>query len=239
MSASDTALSADLKHLEVISASVFNTPMSRTPIPTITLSSETVSLLDEVANRLKDPALKKGKGLKRKRLESQATSTDTRGIIQLQSNLSKTLYRKKLNLATNIHSIRNSLKTGTCPVQCNFRSTPPVSADEDFKKMWIELTAKCKRGLTLLWVEELNRKYSSVKLEIQSTLAEIESHLDQKQFKEIKDSLNSKFHTAAPVSLEKKLRTSYQQRPPQMIRANLSKAPEPGQTTQDVAQWTH
>ena len=107
------------------------------------------------------------------------------------------------------------MKTGTFPVQCNFRSTPPVSADESFKKKWIELTAIYKRELTLLWVDEMNRKYASVKLEIQSTLAEIESHLDPKQLNEIQDSLNIKFKTAAPVSLEKKLRTSYQQRPPQ------------------------
>ena len=128
------------------------------------MSSETVSLLDDVANRLK--VSKQGKGLKRKRLQSPAASPENRRDYAAATKLlylkAKTLYRRKLNLATNIHSIKNSLKAGTFPVQCNFRSTPPVSTDEDFKKKWIELTAKCKRELTLLWVEEMNRKYSNV-----------------------------------------------------------------------------
>ena len=55
MSVSDTALSADINNLQMKSASAFNTPMSGTPIPTTTLSSETVELLNEAANRLKDP----------------------------------------------------------------------------------------------------------------------------------------------------------------------------------------
>ena len=87
MSASDTALSADFHNLEVKNASTFNTPMSGAPIPTTTLSSETVSLLDEVANRLKDPVSKKGKGLNRKRLESPHPQT-LGGIIQLLLSLS-------------------------------------------------------------------------------------------------------------------------------------------------------
>ena len=61
MSVSDTALSAEFTNLEVKSASTFNTSLSGTPIPTTTKSSETVSLLDDVANRLKDPVSKQGK----------------------------------------------------------------------------------------------------------------------------------------------------------------------------------
>ena len=120
MNASGTALFADLKHLEVKSASTFNTPMSGTPIPTTTLSSETVSLLDEVANRLKDPTPKNGKGLKGKDLNHQPHPQILGGDYPAATKplylKSKTLYRKKLNLATNFHSIRNSLKTGTFPV---------------------------------------------------------------------------------------------------------------------------
>ena len=78
MSVSDTALSAELNNLQVKSASAFNTPMSGTPIPTTTMSSETVELLHEAANRLKDPVSKKGKGVKRKRILSPAVSPNRR-----------------------------------------------------------------------------------------------------------------------------------------------------------------
>ena len=57
MSVSDTALSADIRNLEVQdnSASAFNTPTSGTPIPTTGVSSETTALLDKVVKILKDP----------------------------------------------------------------------------------------------------------------------------------------------------------------------------------------
>ena len=126
----------------------------------------------------------------------------------------KTLFRWKLTLATNIHSIKNSLMSGSFPVQCNFRSSPPISSDEDFKKKWMEIISKIKRELTLLWVDELNRKYSNTKVEIQSTLADMETYLDQDQFKEISDSLTDKFKSAAPSSLQKKLKTGPQKQVP-------------------------
>ena len=57
MSVSDTALSADIRNLEVQdnSASAFNTPTSGTPIPTTSVSSQTTALLDKVVKILKDP----------------------------------------------------------------------------------------------------------------------------------------------------------------------------------------
>ena len=51
MSASETALSANMNNLEVISTSAFNTPISGIPIPTTTLSSETLALLTEAATK--------------------------------------------------------------------------------------------------------------------------------------------------------------------------------------------
>ena len=123
----------------------------------------------------------------------------------------KNVYRKKLNLATNLHSVKNSLKSGNFPPQCNFRSSPPESSDASFKQKWVDLTSKCKRDLTLLWTEEMNRKYSGVKGEIQGTLAELETLLDQAQFKEIKDSLTAKFQSAAPSTLQKKMKPNLQQ----------------------------
>ena len=212
MSVSYTALSAELINF------AFNTPMSGTPIPTTTMSSETVELLNEAANRLADPLSKKGKGVKRKRILSKAVSPNRGNYPAATKPLylkAKTLYRMKLNLATNIHSIKNCLKSGTFPVQCYFRSNPPISSDEDFKKKWMEIVSKSKRELTLLWVDELNRKYSNTKVEIQGTLADMETHLDQEQFKEISDSLTKKFKSAAPTSLQKKFKTGFQKQAPQ------------------------
>ena len=191
--------------------------MSGTPIPTTTLSSETVELLNEAANRLKDPATSKGKGVKRKRILSPAASPDNRGNYPAASKplylKAKTLFRRKLTLATNINSIKNSLMSRSFPVQSNFRSSPPISSDEDFKKKWMEIVSKSKRELTLLWVDELNRKYSNTKAEIQSTLADMETHLDQDQFQEISDALTDKFKSAAPSSLQK-LKTGPQKQAP-------------------------
>ena len=163
--------------------------MIGTPIPTTRLSSEITALLEKVATKLKEPVSKKGEGIKCKRLQSPVTSPfigeNYPAVTKPLYLKAKTLCRRKLNLATNIHSIQNSLKTGSFPIQCNFRSTPPVSTDESFKEKWIGCTAKCKRELTLLWVEEMNSKYSNVNLDIQSTLAEIEKHFNNEQFKEI------------------------------------------------------
>ena len=87
MSASETALSADMNNLEVKSTSAFNTPISGTPIPTTTLSSETLTLLTEAATRLKDPVSKPNKGVKRKRTQSPSSLQTTEWTIQLPLNL--------------------------------------------------------------------------------------------------------------------------------------------------------
>ena len=86
MSVSDTALSTELNNLQVESTSAFNTPMNGTPIPTTTMSSETVELLNEAANRLKDQVFKKGKGVKRKRILSPAVSPANRGDFPAATN---------------------------------------------------------------------------------------------------------------------------------------------------------
>ena len=99
MSASDTALSANIQNLEVQDSSAFNTPTSGTPIPTTSVSSETTSLLQDVANKLKDPVSIRGKGMKRKRVMSPATSPDSRGQYPPAAKplylRAKNLYRKK------------------------------------------------------------------------------------------------------------------------------------------------
>ena len=70
--------------------------MSGTPIPTTTMCSETVELLYEAANRLKDPVSKNGKGVKRKRILSPAVSSDNRGDYPAATKL---LYLKAKGLS--------------------------------------------------------------------------------------------------------------------------------------------
>ena len=247
MSASDTAWSAEIQNLDVQDTSAFNTHTSGTPIPTTSVSSETTALLENVVKKLKEPVSKKGKGLKRKSVQSPATLADSRENYPPATKplyfKAKNLYRRKLNLATNLHSIKNFSKNGTFPPQCNFRSSPPEISEETFKQKWIELASKCKRELALLWADEMNRKYSSIKLEIQGTLAEIETHLDKSQFKEIKDSLTSKFQAAAPTSLQKKMKPNLQQQKktsrPDPKKNWQGRRPQYRiQTAQHAAEWT-
>ena len=181
-----------------------------------------LQVLENVVIKLKEPVCKERvKGLKGKRVDSPATSPDTRGNYPPETKplylKAKNLYRRKLNLAVNLHSIKSCLENGNFHSQYNFRGTPlpPESTEEAFKQKWTDITSKCKRELTLIWADEINRKYSNVKLEIQSTLTEMETHLNQ--FKKIKDSLSSMFQVAAPSTLQQKMKTGLPQ------KANFSK----------------
>ena len=86
MSVSDTALSAELNHLQVKSASAFNTPMSGTPIPTTTMSSETVQLLNEAANRLTTQCPIKARESRERESSLQRSHQTIEGTIQQQPN---------------------------------------------------------------------------------------------------------------------------------------------------------
>ena len=161
------------------------------------MSSETLAILQEASNKLKEADKGPSKGIKRKRTSSpsterQSTSRDRYPPESKPLYLkSKNLHRKKLSVATNIHSIKAHLKEGKFPVSCNFKCTPPVSVNESFKTKWAEIVNKCKRDLTLHLVEELNSKYTVIKADIQTTYAELENITSKTQFKELKDSLKN------------------------------------------------
>ena len=211
MNVSEIALIAGISHLEVDNDTAFNTPTTGTPIPASKMSSETLAILQEASNKLKEADKGPTKGTKRKRTgspstERQSTSRDRYPPESKPLYLkSKNLHRKKLSVATNIHSIKAHLKEGKFPASCNFKCTPPVSVNESFKTKWAEIVNKCKRDLTLHLVEELNSKYTMIKADIQTTYAELENITNTTQFKELKDSLTGKYKAAAATSMQRRL----------------------------------
>ena len=225
MSESDTNLSTATLGVGVFSRSqsAFNTPTSGTPIPRAQLSDETISLLNEVSSKLKSDQGKPAPAKKDLKEDLQARkrkrqSGNTEGAKAEAMRLkypdalkplylrTKTLYIKKLNLATSIHQIKETLKEGKFPPQTNFRSTPPTSDNEQFKTSWFTTVNGCKRTLTNQWVDELTRKYAVMKSQIQQSLAEMESILTKEQFTDIKKTLNEKYKTSAPGFVSKKAR---------------------------------
>ena len=223
MSASETGLSSALKDLDVQSGSAFNTPASGTPIPAHTLSSETVNLLDEVASRLNKERMTASRSAKRKRTSSPSTDRESSSrdryppAAKSHYFKAKNMYRKKLGVATSLHHVKNQLKEGNFTSICNFRCSPPQSENQDFKTKWTKIVRSCKRELTLLWVEQLNHKYSVVKTSLQAELAELQKILSTEQFSEIKNSLDSKYKDAAKTKVTKKL-LSKENNPPQNKR---------------------
>ena len=226
MSESDTNLSTATLGLEVPSRShsAFNTPSGGTPFPRVQLSDETISLLNEVSNKLKSdqplPSSSKAdpkqdnQARKRKRTNgNQDPSTSEAMHLKYPEALkplylkAKTLYIKKLNLATSIHQIRESLGDGKFPAQTNFRSTPPQSDNEQFKTSWVSTVNSCKRTLTNRWVDELSRKYAVVKSQIQQTLTEMEPLLSADQYRDIRQTLSDKYKTAAPGTMSRKAKS--------------------------------
>ena len=186
MSESETALSPALNDMGVNSASAFNTPASGTPIPAHTLSSETVSLLDSVAEKLLKEKKSANRPNKRKRsgsLSSDRESTSReRYPAAAKSHYfkAKNLYRKKLGTATSLHHIIQQLKEGHFTSICNFRCSLPQSEDQ-FRTKWTKVVSSCKRDLTLLWVDQLNSKYTAVKTSLQAEMAELQSKNSQQR----------------------------------------------------------
>ena len=87
----------------------------------------------------------------------------------------KNLYKKKLNIAANMHTIKLSLKHNKFPTAADFRDKPPPNRSESFKERWTRVTTGCKEKLSLLVLEDLNEKYQSTKTEIQTQLALLQS----------------------------------------------------------------
>ena len=149
-----------------------------TPFPKNTLSDETLKLLEQAANDLGSLNLNQQTNKKHKVEASDANRgsyLDATKAIYLKV---KNLHRKKLQIAANMHTIKNQLKQQKFPVQADFRGKAPPNRSEKFKERWSILTNQCKQQLTLLILEDLNEKYQSIKTDIQTHLVELQSHLN-------------------------------------------------------------
>ena len=225
MNVSETTLSTAMQGLDVESGSLsaFNTPITGTPIPKVQLSGETIDILNEVSAKLKKQKSRSNsskddvnqKGTKRKRQDDATASSSNQHPLMKDKYppelkpiylKAKALSVKKLSLATTIHQVKEQLKEGHFPPQSNFRSNPPTSDNESFKIGWVQMVNQCKRSLTNVWVDELTRKYTVIKAQLQQVYSEMEQFLSPEQLTDIKATLTDRYKQAATGAMSNRMR---------------------------------
>ena len=169
-----------------------------TPLPTANFSDETLQLLNRAAAALNLTDNTITQPNKRRKLEP---NDDLKRLNYPQASKSiylktKTLHRKKLSLATNIHQIKQLLTDQKFPLQADFNSRVPMNRDQNFRNQWVAITNKCKNDLTNLFLTDLSNKYRNTKLEIESNLTQLQGMLSNAQFAEIKEFLHTKYRQA-------------------------------------------
>ena len=155
----DTLLNR-MEAMGVESTASFKTLGADTPIARENISSETLQLLNEAADELSRP-----KGIKRMRentppRDDRSSYPNDSKAIYLKT---KTLHRRKLALASNLHQIKLGIGDKKYPNQVNFRCSFPPNRDETFKSKWQDIVKKCKEDLTCLVLQDLNNKYQNTK----------------------------------------------------------------------------
>ena len=242
MSASETTLSTAMQGLDVESGSLsaFNTPTTGTPILQVQLSAETLNLLTEVSTALKKQKSRiestkddvGQKGIKRKRFGEASTSNNNQFPLMKDKYppelkpiylKAKALSVKKLALATSIHQVKEDLKNGRFPPQSNFRSSPPTSDNDSFRVGWVQMVNQCKRSLTNIWIDELSRKYTVIKAQLQQAYSEMEQLLSPEQLVDIKATLNDRYKKAASGAMSKRMRLGSPKKRPTPTSANNNK----------------
>ena len=103
------------------------TPAMGTPIPGTTLSDDTLQLLEQTANSL-GQSTDNTRDQPSKRRRQEPPEGDTRSNYPKESKAlylkTKSLHRKKLTLAANIHHIKKNLQDNKFSVQANFNCKP-------------------------------------------------------------------------------------------------------------------
>ena len=137
------------------------TPAIGTPIPHTTLSNETMLLLEQTANKLGQTKDSNLNPTKQRCVD--APQGDQRTGYPKESKLlylkTKTLHRKKLSLATNIHQMKQNLSDNKFPTQANFNCYTAINRDNAFKENWATITQDSKVKLAKLILEDLCQKY--------------------------------------------------------------------------------
>ena len=157
-------------------------------------TDETISLLTEVKKKLTakstkreaDPEAGPSKASKRKRTDSgedpnQKYPNEAKPLYLKAKNL----YFEKLHLATSVHHIKEELNEGCFPTNMGYKCQSPNSDSTEFRLNWTRTTNQHKRQLTLLWIEELSRKYALCKSDIKKVMGNLQIVLSEEQYHEM------------------------------------------------------
>ena len=90
------------------------------------------------------------------------------------------------------------------PTNVDFKFNINNTRNPVLKEKWATAIRKCKTDLTLALIDDLQKTYNHTKAAITKELATLETLLKPEQFKEIKDSLTTKFRQMAPLLMERK-----------------------------------
>ena len=116
----------------------------------------------------------------------------------------KGLHRKKLSVASNIKIMEGKLSKNCYPTSLDFKFNVNSTRNPILKDKWIRAIRNCKTEITLALIDDMQKAYNQTKATIAKELVDLETILNPAQFKEIKDSLTTRFKQMAPVYLEKK-----------------------------------
>ena len=143
-STSQDTLLNQMEAIGIKSTTSMTTLGQDTPTPRGNISNDTLQLLETAATKLSNKI-----GVKRPR--EDCTNEDERSQYPAVSKplylKTKSLHRRKLALAANIHQIQQRLAQNKYPTQVNFRCGFPANREEGFKSQWQGIVKKCKEDL--------------------------------------------------------------------------------------------
>jgi hypothetical protein len=92
----------------------------------------------------------------------------------------KRLLHKKISVAAHLKKVNESLDKGQFPNAMNFRCAPyGANGDMDYVTAWADITSRCKKDLTALYLDKLRSQYRDIKNEIQLNMLELEQILEE------------------------------------------------------------
>ena len=174
-----------------------------TPIHTQRFSDETLNTLNAVTQKLQQQQAKSGNPRKRAKPSSSTTSDQNQGYTDTREQYPaaakpiylrlKGLYRKKLSLASNVKIMEGKLSKNCYPTSLDFKFNFNSTRNPILKDKWIRAIRNCKTEMTLALIEDMQKAYNQTKASIAKKLADLETILNPAQFKEINDSLTTRF----------------------------------------------
>ena len=200
-----------------------------TPVPRARISDETINTLNFVKSRLEGFTAKNNNPRKRRRSGSPNTRDPKEPCVDSRDKYLKefkpiyirlkTLYRKRLFLASNIKSMEGQLAKNSFPASIDFMFNINSTRNAVLKDLWTRSIRKCKTDMRLVLRDDLQKTYNT-KAQIAKDMMDLERLLNPEQLQEIKESLNEKFKQMAPSFMERK-QYQYREGKSQPKRKNL------------------